>query len=157
MTGPRDRLVHRAHADDLAGGARHRRHDAAAHELAHRRPRAQELTGQIDADDGVPLRQGHLLKRGVPLQSGVVDQDIDRTEPFDHVAEHVLDLVLLGDISLVRVGIGARPADRVDHRLRAIFASHVINHDIGTGLSESNRCRLADAGIGSGHERLLTD
>jgi hypothetical protein len=137
--------VHRAHADDLAGGTGHRRHDAAAQKLPHRRPRAQELTGQIDADDGVPLPQGHLVKCRVSLQPGVVDQDIDGAEPFDHMAEHVLDLVLLRHVGFVCISLGARSTDRVDNRLSAILAGHVIDHDIGTGLPQSDRRSLADA------------
>jgi hypothetical protein len=93
------------------------------------------------------------VKRRVPLQSGVVDQDIDGAEPFDRVAEHVLDLVLLRHVGFVCISLGARSTDRIDHRLG--LAGHVIDHDIGTGLPESDRGRLADAGIGAGDQCLL--
>ena len=56
-------------------------HDPAAQELAHGRPRAQELAGEVNADDFVPLGQRHVLEGGVVLQPGVVDEDVHRA-PF---------------------------------------------------------------------------
>src|SRR6516165_2883827 len=71
------------------------------------------------------------------------------------MAEHVLDLVLLRHVGFVCVSLGARSTDRVDHRLGAILAGHVIDHNIGTGLPESDRGALADAGIGASDQCLL--
>src|SRR5215813_1948316 len=62
------------------------------------------------------------------------------------MAEHVLDLVLLRHVGFVCISLGARSTDCVDYRLGGILAGHVINHDIGTGLPESDRGRLADVG-----------
>src|SRR5262249_12715347 len=71
------------------------------------------------------------------------------------MAEHVLDLVLLRHVGFVCISLGARSTDRLDYRLGGILARHVIDHDIGTGLPESDRGRLADAGIGAGDQCLL--
>jgi hypothetical protein len=40
-------------------------------EFTHRLAGAEKLTGQVDADHGVPLIQRHLFKRRVFLQTGV--------------------------------------------------------------------------------------
>jgi hypothetical protein len=39
------------------------------------------------------LLQAHLLKCGVLLQPGVIDQDIDRAEALHRLAEHRLHLI----------------------------------------------------------------
>lgn len=103
----------------LPGGVRYRRHHAAAQELARRRADAKELPGQVDADHRIPLRQRHGGKGRVALQAGVGDQDIDCSELADHARGHRIDLVLLQDVGLVRVGAAAAGADRVDDRLAA--------------------------------------
>ena len=45
--------------------------------------------------------------RRVLLEAGVVDEDVDRAELLDHLLEHRLHFVLLGDVGLVRVDIRA--------------------------------------------------
>jgi len=63
MAGPGNLLMHRAHADDFAGGAGYRGNDAAAQKFSHRAACAQELAGEIDAEHRVPLGQGHVFER----------------------------------------------------------------------------------------------
>jgi hypothetical protein len=58
--------------------------------------------------------------------------------PSDHTAEHVFDLILLRHVGFVRISLGTRSTDRVDDRLGAILAGHVIESRHRQGL-ESNR------------------
>src|SRR5207249_7087261 len=74
---PRDHLVDRADADDLPRRLRDALHDPTALELAHRLASAEELAGEVDADDGVPLLEREVLEGSVALQAGVADQDVD--------------------------------------------------------------------------------
>ena len=116
MAGPGDDVVHRRQADDLAQRARKLRLRAAAPELAHRLARTQKLPGQVDVDDLAPLRQRHVVQRGVLLQPGVVDDDVDAAELGHRALEHDLHLVFVADVGVHRDGLAAGTAD-VGHDL----------------------------------------
>ena len=122
MTCPRYLLVHRAHADDLANRARHGRDGAAAAEFPDGFARAQELPGEIDRDDRVPLLQGHGRDRRVLLQPGVRDQNIQGPELRPDALEHLGDRALIGDVRLVRERFAACCGNRVDHALGRVIA-----------------------------------
>ena len=51
--------------------------------------------GEIDRDDGVPLVDGKFVDRCYELDTGVVDQDIDRSELSERLGDHRFDLSLL--------------------------------------------------------------
>lgn len=87
--------MNRAHTDDFSRRARDLRPHPSTLELAHRFARAQELAGEIHVDNLLPLRQGHLVKRRVLLQPGVVYDDIDGAKLLAHRVEHRDDSVLL--------------------------------------------------------------
>ena len=84
--------MHGAHANDLASGTRHFGHHPAAQKLTHRGPRAQKLPRQVHTQDGIPLRQRHLVKGGIALQTGIGDESVDGPELTAHMREHVVDL-----------------------------------------------------------------
>ena len=149
--------MHRADADDLAGGAGHLGLHAAALELAHRLARAEELAGQIDGDHLVPLRQRHLFERRVLLQPGVVDEDVDGAELPSHPVEHLPHVVLVGDIAAVGVALAAAAAlHLLDHRLGVGGPADVVDHHVGAGMTEADGDPLADPGTGAGDERSLS-
>src|SRR5919106_1294399 len=136
---PRDDLVHRADADDLAGGAGDLGAHAAALELLDRLAGAQELAGEVDPDHRVPLLERHLLEGRVLLQAGVVDQDVDRAEFSQHLGKHRLDLVLLADVSLMGVGVAALVADLGHDLLGRLALGGVVDHHVGAGPAEWHR------------------
>src|SRR5271165_6284288 len=100
MAAPRNHLVNRTHADNLASSMRHLGHDTPPFELLSRFSSTQKLAREIDSYDRVPLLQRHLVKRSVNLEARVVNEDVYGGEFGQHTLEHPLDLRLLGDIGL---------------------------------------------------------
>jgi hypothetical protein len=141
--------------DDLAGGARHRRHDAPPHEFPHRRLGAEELTREVDVEHLAPFGQGHRREGGIGLQPGIGDQDVDGAHRADRGVEHGVYLILRGHVGLVGHRFAAGALDRGDHLVRGRFVVDIIDDDVGPGLAERDGDALADAGIGPCHQRLL--
>jgi hypothetical protein len=124
---------------------------------ASRAQRAEELAGQIDGNDLVPLRERHFVERRVLLQAGVVDQDVDRAELPTHAIEHLPHVVFVGNVAAVGVAIAAAAApDLLDHRLGIGGPADVVDHHVGAGVPEAYRDPLADPGTGAGDERSLS-
>lgn len=46
----------------------------------------------------VPLLQRHRVERGIALQAGVADDDVQRAELRDGGGEHPLDVLFLADV-----------------------------------------------------------
>src|SRR5579872_6909238 len=147
--------MHRTHADDLAGRSRHAGDDATPLHRPHRRAATQELAGQVDRDNRVPVGQRHLGKGRVALQPGIGDQDVDATKPLDMGAEHRLDLGLVRDIGPDRDGVAAAPADVRGGCLGLLGPADIIDRHVGPGGAETERDGEADPRIGAGHQRLL--
>ena len=116
MAGPRDHLVDRTHADDLAGRDGNFLAHAAPQKLADRLLDAQELSRQIDAEDLVPLLEGHVDGARVALDAGVGDEDVDRPERLQRLLEERLDIVRLRDIGLNDDRLAAFVFDRLGGR-----------------------------------------
>src|SRR5258707_2640766 len=96
----------------------------AAHEISLRTPRrlnsriasrAEKLTGQINADDPVPLVKRHLVNRRICLKAGVVDQDVKAAEFLEYPLEQFPDLIFSGHVRLVSVGPTAAAAGLLNH------------------------------------------
>ncbi len=155
MAGPRDDLVHRAHADDLAQRARDFGARAAAQELAHRLAGAQKLPGQVDIDDGFPLRQRHFVERRVALQPGIGDNDVERAKGRAGFLEHLGDLRLARHVGAQRHRAAAHRSDQVGDFMGFVLAGDVVDDDRRAGLGQRDRHRLADPRIGAGDQRLL--
>ena len=145
-----------AHADDFAGRARDCRDDAAAQIFPDRFARAEELPGEVHADDFLPLRECHVLEGGVLLQPGVVDQNVDRSKRFQHFREHRLHFIFVADIGLRPRSLRCRCA-RINPTTRSASsgAGDVIHRHGRAGRAEGNRAGFADPGICTGDERFL--
>lgn len=64
-------------------------------------PCAQEGPGQVDREHTVPLLERHVDQGVGPLDSGIVDEDVDlAAELLAGPVEHRLDLSLVGDVGL---------------------------------------------------------
>lgn len=77
MTRPGDDIVHRGEADDLAGGAGSLRYHTPAQEFLCGLAGGEELPDEVDAEHLFPVFQRHVDERRMPLQIGVIDQDVD--------------------------------------------------------------------------------
>src|SRR5919106_1008021 len=152
---PGNRVVHRAHADDLASGAGDLLAHAAPLELAHRLAAAQELAGQVDVDHRVPVLQRHLIEGSIFLQAGVCDQDVNRAERIAHPGEHGLDLILLGHVCLDRDGVAAFLLDRADDLPGLLLTGAVVDDDVGAGPAERDRHGAPDPRAAAGDQGLL--
>src|SRR6266851_2004671 len=155
MAGPGDDLMHRAHADYLAEGARDFGMAAAAQELTHRRASAEELTGQVDANHGIPLRQRHFRERRVALQPRIGDNDVQRAEGGARLLKHCVDLILARNVGAQRDRPPAGRSDLVRYRMSVVLTDDIINRDRCAGLGQRDGDRLADPGIGTGDKGAL--
>ena len=155
VPGPGDFLMHGAHENHLARRERNRLVDAAAQKLARRLALSEELPREVDVDDGVPLLEGHLGERRVALQPGVAHRDVQGAEVVDRLGKHRDDLVFFAHIGLDRDGASPEPFDRMGDLFRRFRLGHIVHHDVGTGLRETERHGLADARVGAGNERRL--
>jgi hypothetical protein len=148
--------VDRTDADDLAQRPGYFRPRTAALEFPDGGAGAQELAGQIHADDPVPLLQSHRLDRRVLLKAGIVDQDIDRAEFRDGALEQRFDLIFARHIGLDGNRPPAGGADRGGDVPGRGFAAGIVDHHIRTGRPQSQSNGAADARTGAGHQRPLT-
>ncbi len=80
--GPRNQLVNRAHANDVARRSRRPARPLlpACGTAVSPHGSKRKLTGQVDVDDGAPVVERHVRDRGVLLQAGVRDQHIHAAE-----------------------------------------------------------------------------
>src|SRR5262249_3037506 len=150
-------LMHGTHADDLAGAGGHFGTQPPAQEFDDRGARTQELARQIYRNHHIPLRERHLLKRRITLQSGIVYEDVDRPQPLHHRAEHVPDLSFVRHVREMRVSLDAVLLDGTDHLLSTILACDIVDDDIGAGLTKADRHGAADTRICPGDQSLLSD
>jgi hypothetical protein len=144
-------------AHGMTCGAGDFRPNSVALEFAHRLACAEKLARQVHIDDLLPLSEGHLDERRVLLQSGIVNENVERTEVFTNGVEHRFHLVLLRDISLKGEGVVAVTPQLGDHGLCLAVVGHEINADIRTRMTERQRDSPANAGTGSSHKCFLTE
>ena len=128
---------------------------SAPQELADRSARAEKLACEIDVDHCIPLRERHFVKRRIPLQSGIRDDNVEGAEHSTGLLEHLRDLVLIRHIGAMHDGPAAKPIDLVGDGMRLVIAGNIVDDNGGTRLRHCDRHRLADPGIGAGDERLL--
>src|SRR5207302_1379240 len=119
VAGPRDDLVDRRDADDLAGGARDLRPHALSDHRAGRGAGAEEGSGEVHADHRVPLLERHVGDRRVTLEAGVADEDVDAAPRALHLGEHHLHVRFLRHVRTVVRHWTPPPAERFANPLAA--------------------------------------
>jgi len=85
-------LVNGAHAYDLAGGRGDFRPHPASAKFLNGLAGTQELAGQVDGENPIPLLEGHLSRGGIALQPCVGDEYVDGAEFSSDTLEHPFDL-----------------------------------------------------------------
>src|SRR5438552_14114240 len=155
MPCPRDHFMDRRHADDLPRRPGHLGPDAAANHLAGGLPGAQEHARQVDGQHGVPLLERHLREGRVALKTGVVDEDVDAVPGFEHLPEHVADLILPRHVRPDGEGIAAALLDLVHYLAGVLKIAGVVDHDVGPRCTQRLRNAAPETRAGPGHECLL--
>ena len=116
----------------------------------------------MHAHDGVEVLDGHVPKRAVPDDAGVVDHDVDRPQ-VDGLIDKVLGLLLIADVAVVGdrraapladegdggVGVAAR-AFAVDRR------TEIVDDHLGPVLGQLEGVTPADPVTGTGHDGDLS-
>ena len=97
----------------------------------------------------------HLIERRVRLESGVINQDVHRPKLVANGLEHFATSVFIRNVGAKRERGVAVAAQLIDHRLRFVFASDIIDAHRRAGMSESERDGSANSRAGAGHDRLL--
>ncbi len=144
------------HTDDLADRDRASGVGRTTYELAHRLARAEELPGQIDANDGIPIVEGHRLDRRIALQAGVGDDDIQGAKDLHHSGEHLDDLVLPAYVGPDRDRAAPHRRDLADHLVGRRLICDKIHRNIRAGPGQAHRHGPSDAGVGAGDQCRLT-
>ena len=83
-------------------------------EAAHRFLGAEELAGEIDIDDLLPLVECHIADCGICLNAGVGNQNIDSAELRSHGVEQRLAIAGARDVGLCCSGSAALFLDVAD-------------------------------------------
>lgn len=148
--------MHGAHADDLAQGRREVGLRAAPDKLPYRRPCAEELAGEIDVEDALPLLEAHLGKGGAILDAGVVDEYMNRAEALHRFGEHGLHLRLLADIGRNGAGLAVCGLDHVGHFDAGFrIGRQMIDDDMRPGSAQRQRACPPQARACARHKRHL--
>mmetsp|Transcript_5647 Transcript_5647/g.14126 ORF Transcript_5647/g.14126 Transcript_5647/m.14126 type:complete len:305 (+) Transcript_5647:41-955(+) len=108
-------------------------------------------SGEVRVDHLLPLLGLHSHHQRVSCDAGVVHQDIHSPPLVDARREHVLDVALVGHISLEGDGFPTALGDLSSHLLSLLGRARVVHQDLRSGLSEGKRDSLADAARSAGH------
>src|SRR3569833_176096 len=85
---------------------------AAAPHVREDSTRHQECTDQTRVDDTAELSEGEVLETLADVRTGVVDEDVDRTELLLHGFAHRGYILLIGHIRGEELCFAARRDDR---------------------------------------------
>ena len=106
--------------------------DPLAFEFADGFTGTEKLTGQVCADDPVPLVERHFVESCVFLNACVVHKDIHNAIFGAGRFEHRDHFSLIGNIRLVDKSLAAFCFDFIDHCLGGVITGVVIDANIGT-------------------------
>ena len=109
---------------------------------------------------GVNLQHALQLQRiGVGYRlaargdTGIVDQNADRTEILQHIGDHGLVFLEILDRGRIGPRLAAELFDGGDGFLRGFLVAAVVDGDIGAGFGQRDGDGAADAAAAAGHQR----
>ena len=105
----------------------------------------------VDRDHPLPFLDVGADDGAEKHETGVVDQDVQATEPVDHGVHGTLGLGPVGDVGLDREGGAADSFDFGNEGVEAVFASR-DGGDRHALLGETPCGRLADTAAGARHD-----
>ena len=80
-----------------------------------------------------------ILDRRILLESGVINQNVHRPELVANGLEHLGDILFIRNVGAISERRVAVAAQLIDHRLRLVFASDIINADGSARMTERER------------------
>ena len=108
--------------------------------IRQNRLRADERTRQIDIDDLIPLINRHINHRNPLDDTGVVDEDVNRTKLLLHIRNKLLNLIFLRHIANAAISVNALSLVSLNAALYQLLLT-IIEDDLGTCLGQSRRIR----------------
>ena len=120
-----------------------------------------EVALQVDVDDRVPLRLGHVGDHPVAEDARVVDEHVQLAERVDRGLDQALAALPVGAAVGVRHRLAAHRLDLLDHLLRGtrvgprpvLRTAEVVDHDLGALTREEERVLAPDPATGAGDDR----
>lgn len=110
------------------------------------------MTPEVDGDDLIPVLIGHVEQHPVTGDTGVVDHDVQPTQPFG-AGDHLIGGGTQADIPGHRDGLRSGRRDLVAHIGVVQRLRHVIDDDRRAGTSQPDGFGAAQSGRGTGHHR----
>ena len=124
--------------------------------LLRRRLGAQPRAGEVDGDDLVPAVDREVDERGLVLDAGVIDHDVEPTERLDGLVDQRLHLVGFGDVRLDAEAFAAGLGDLIEGG-RALVAgvavADPVDHHARPLGGHRDGDRLPDTSRRAGHDR----
>lgn len=104
--------------------------------LATKALRGDEVAGEVDVDDLVPVGERQVLHGGEAQDTGGVDEDVDTAEAGDGGIDGGLNLGLVGGVHLVALGVDAKLSGEVSGCGLDLFLVQIEQDDVGAVAGE---------------------
>jgi hypothetical protein len=106
---------------------------------------------QVDVENGVEVRFGHVPKVRAFLEAGVVDEDIDLAEARDGLFDESLAVGNASDIRLKSGSASLHLCYSFYYFVRAFFVLAITDRNVGAIARETLRDRASDSLIAAGY------
>ena len=122
----------------MAGNGRdvHQATLASLDHFATKALRGDEVAGEVDVDDLVPVGERQVFHGCEAQDTSGVDEDVDAAELGDRGVDGGLDLVLVGGVHLVALGVDAKLGGEVGGSGLDLLLVQVEQDDIGAIAGE---------------------
>jgi hypothetical protein len=107
--------------------------------------RAEPRTAKVDVDETRPLLVGQLEEGNDRLDTGVVDQDVDRSELLPDTVDHRFDVGAPRHVGLHGRRPASRRSDRCGDLLRLVHVRDIVDRDVRSLGGEHLRNPAPDA------------
>ena len=119
--------------------------------LATKALRGDEVAGEVDVEDLVPVTQRQVFHGCEAQDAGSVDEDVDAAEVGDGGIDSGLNLGLVGGVHLVALGVDAKLGGEVGGRGLDLLLVQVEQDDVGAVAGELAADLDAHAAECAGH------
>ena len=106
---------------------------------------------QVVVHHVVPLGFGHAFDGGVVGDAGVVDEDVQVAEVFQHLGHKLLAVVQMGDVDGISFGLDAEVGQFFFDGNHVFVAAAPAKSDVTALLGETEGNGATDAACGTGY------